>query len=163
MSRPRGRPRAAHIKLEGYDRVWAKAKNIEEALPLLLGASLHSEAKRIMALSKSSYVPVATGRLLASGYVKKPVYAGPIVDVELGFGGTKDSEHATFVHEWPRSGETGGVTPPWSRKQNYPLGTYAKTGQWKYLEEPANVLTPTSAKRIGAEMMLNLAALAKRI
>ena len=158
-SRGRGRPRHLRVYLEGYEKAWGKAKNIEEALPLLVGASLHSEAKRIMRASKER-VPRLTGKLAASGYVHKPVYAGKIIDVELGYGGTEDVQYASWIHEHPRAGKTQGVGPG-PRFQGYT--SWAGTGEWKYLQRPAEEAAPIAAQRIAEEVKLNLLALAKRL
>ncbi|MYC28160.1 MAG: hypothetical protein F4X63_09250 [Nitrospira sp. SB0662_bin_26] len=155
MARPRGRPRHARVYLEGYEKAWAKAKNFEELIPLLVGASLHSEGKRMMALSKTK-VPVATGALQASAYVNKPERYGPVYEVELGYGGTTGVPYATYIHEMPRSGKTHGLD---RKGKAYPPGSWSNVGQWKYLEEAANTLAPTAAGRIGAEVRANLAVL----
>ena len=153
--RPRGRPRHARVHLEGFEKAWMKAKNFEELIPLLVGASLHSEAKRMMALSKTK-VPVATGALQASAYVNKPERIGPIYEVELGYGGTTQVPYATYIHEHPRAGQTKGKD---RQGHPYPPGSWSHVGQWKYLEEAAYTLAPTSAARIGAEVRANLAVL----
>lgn len=162
MKRPVGRPRHLRVFLEGYEKAWGKAKNIEEALPLLLGAALHSEAKRIMRKSKSEYVPVRQdyGALMASGYVNKPVFAGPIVEVELGYGGTENVQYAAWLHEHPRAGKTKGVGPG-PRFQHYK--SWADRGRWKFLQAPAEEAAPIAAKRVAEEVRLNLQAIAKRL
>ena len=159
MKRPVGRPRHLRVYLEGYDKAWGKAKNIEEALPLLLASSLHSEARRIMRASKER-VPKLTGRLAASGYVHKPLISGKFIDVELGYGGTEEVPYATWVHEHPRAGQTKGVGPG-PRFQGYK--SWATTGQWKYLQGPAEEAAPIAAKRVAEEVRLNLQAIAKRL
>ena len=149
----RGRPRHTRIYLEGYDRVWRTAKNVEELLPPLIASALHSEARRIMRASQQ-LVPRQTGALAATGYVEKPIFYGPVASVELGF----SAPYAIKVHEMPRSGQTSGAGPG-PRFQNY--RSWATTGQWKYLEEPANDIMQTSKERIAAEVRLNLAVLSK--
>ena len=154
-----GRPRHLRVYLEGYEKAWGKAKNIEEALPLLIGASLHSEAKRIMAVSQER-VPRLTGKLAASGYVKKPVYYSKVAEVELGYGGTEDVQYATFIHEHPRAGKTKGIGPG-PRFQQY--SSWAGSGGWKYLQGPVEEMKDTAAKRIAEEIRLNLLGVAKRL
>jgi hypothetical protein len=44
------------------------------------------------------------------------------------------------VHENPRAGKTGGVSPqgkPYAKTKGG-KGLWAKTGKWKYLEDPFN-------------------------
>ena len=146
-----------HVKLEGYEKVWRRAYSYEKAIPLALAAALHAEAKRIMNKSKQEYVPIRQdyGALLASAYVEKPIFYGPIVEVELGYGGTQEVQYAKYIHEHPRSGKTGGTDP---QGTPYPPRSWATTGQWKYLETPANDMSRTSAERIGADVHARLRA-----
>ena len=144
----RGRPRDIRIFLEGYDKAWKKAKTIDEALPALISSALHSEAKRIMRASKQR-VPVLSGALQASGYVEKPVMWPSGASVELGY----SSPYAVYIHERPRSGETEGVGPG---PRYQPYRSWATTGEWKYLEGPANELTQTSKERMKEEIWFNL-------
>ena len=149
----RGRPRHTRIFLEGYEKAWRTAKTIEELLPPLIASALHSEAKRIMRASQQR-VPVLSGALKNSGYVEKPIFYGPVAEVELGY----SADHAIKVHEMPRSGKTEGRSPG-PRFQTY--SSWSTHGQWKFLEEPANELTATSKERIAAEVQLNLRVLSK--
>lgn len=93
-------------------------------------AGLVGEAEDIMADSKENYVPVDTGNLRASGHVQQPKLAGNRISVLFGYGGPA-APYALAVHENPRSGKTGGVSPSGHRYK-----TWAKVGQWKYLETP---------------------------
>ena len=142
------------LKLTGYDAALRKAKTFEELIPVLVGKALHSEAKRIMRRSKE-VVPVVTGRLQSAGYVKQPELYPHYASVELGY----DSEIAPYafaVHEIPRSGKTEGFSP---KGRPYKPGSWARTGQWKYLDEPASEFSPTAAKRIAADVRARLQAL----
>ena len=149
----RGRPRHTRIFLEGYEKAWRTAKTVEDLLPPLIASALHSEAKRIMRASQQ-YVPRETGALAATGYVEKPIFYGPVASVELGY----SSPYAVKTHEMPRSGQTHG-TGPGPRFQTY--RSWATTGEWKYLETPANELMQTSKQRIATEVQLNLTVLSK--
>ena len=163
MARPVGRPRHHRIYLEGYDKAWKKAKTIEEALPALIGAALHAEARRIMARSQQ-VVPVATGKLKASAYVHKPVFNGPFVGVDLGYNENEEAPYAIAVHEMPRAGQTGGLRPGIRGEKGQRISSrqpWATTGQWKYLEGPAAEMTPTSLARMAEDLRLRVAALVK--
>ena len=144
-------PRA---RLIGYNAALRKAKTLEDLIPLMLAKALHREGKRIMALSQER-VPRDTGRLAASGYVKPPEFIGPIAQVELGY----DAPYATYIHEHPRAGETEGLRPGARGLKGHGYSSWAGTGQWKYLEEPANTLLPTSRARIAADVKAMVALL----
>jgi hypothetical protein len=47
------------------------------------------------------------------------------------------------VHENPRSGHTGGVSPSGGRYKHW-----ASVGQWKYLEQPFKERAPSFAARM---------------
>lgn len=111
-------------------------------------ASLYAAAEAIMAKSKEEYVPVDTGALRSSGYVKAPEITHNNASVEMGFGGTSAS-YALAVHENPRAGKTGGLSP-----KGQPYESWASTGGWKYLETPLkNAITSGSiSRRIGKDL-----------
>lgn len=82
-------------------------------------------------------VPVVTGTLRSSGTVEPPVETNDEVSVAAGYGGAA-KRYALKVHENPRAGKTGGVSP--SGKKYYPRPglpvPYSTVGQWKFLEQP---------------------------
>jgi hypothetical protein len=86
-------------------------------------------AEKIMADSKD-LVPVDTGTLRSSGVVLPAAITGTTVSVTLGYGGAA-APYARMVHENPRAGKTGGLSP-----SGMPYKTWAKVGQWKFLEIP---------------------------
>lgn len=104
----------------------------------LLGA-LFEEGEELMRISKEQFVPVDTGNLRKSGFVRK-MKSG--LGVEVGFGGPA-ARYALKVHENPRSGKTGGVSPSGRRYK-----TWAKVGQWKYLITPFKQRKRGLAKRV---------------
>ncbi len=104
----------------------------------LLG-TLFEEGEELMRISKEQFVPVDTGNLRKSGFVRK-MKSG--LGVEVGFGGTA-ARYALKVHENPRSGKTGGVSPS-GRKYK----TWAKVGQWKYLITPFKMRKRGFTKRV---------------
>ena len=144
-------PRA---RLIGYNGALRKAKTLEDLIPLMVAKALHREGKRIMALSQER-VPRDTGRLAASSYVKPPEFIGPIAQVELGY----DAPYATYIHEHPRAGETEGLRPGIRGSKGHGYSSWAGTGQWKYLEVPANEMMITSKNRIAADVAVMLAQL----
>lgn len=91
--------------------------------PMVAGAG------RIMAESLR-LVPRRDGVLAGSGTVLPPKFDGKTVTIEIGYGGAA-SGYAMSVHENPRSGKTGGVSPRGVRYKKW-----AAVGQWKYLEQP---------------------------
>ena len=114
----------------------AKQTQINSAL-LALGddmvpsieAVLTEEAEEIITAA-DALVPADIGNLKGSKFVEPPNVLGGDVTVELGYGNTA-TLYAKSVHENPRSGQTGGRTPSGSKRK-----TFAKVGQWKYLETP---------------------------
>ncbi len=113
----------------------------ERALKLA-GQGLYQEAEQIMLRSKEEFCPVDTGNLKSTGHVELPEYKGKSVTVELGYGGPA-AEYALEVHENPRAGKTGGVSPQGRRYKHY-----SQVGQWKYLEQPINEAVPGMAGRL---------------
>ena len=93
-------------------------------------AGLYQEGLVIMADSKDNFVAVDQGILKSTGHVEQPVTKGHSVSVTLGYGGPA-APYALEVHENPRAGRTGGVSP-----SGRPYKHWASVGGWKYLETP---------------------------
>ena len=92
--------------------------------------SLFQQGERIMTASRSQ-VPVRYGILRASGFVEIPEIVGSgFVRVSLGYGGAAQ-KYARSVHENPRAGQTGGLSPQGKRYKRY-----ATTGKWHFLSDP---------------------------
>ncbi|MFA9270726.1 MAG: hypothetical protein ACEQSX_08205 [Baekduiaceae bacterium] len=113
--------------------------------PADLAAAMYREANYIMRLSVEA-VPVDFGVLRGSATVTKPTVRGTVVDLSFGYGGAA-SAYALAVHENPRSGQTGGVSP-----SGAPYRHWAKVGAWKFLERPCNEQFPQSAQRMAATL-----------
>jgi hypothetical protein len=121
-----------------------KFKNIEftevKALIKLMPAKaaiaakqqLFMEAEEIIGDAKEKYVPVDLGNLRSSGFVL-PIGGPKHFGFDLGFGGPA-APYALAVHENPRAGKTGGVSPSGKKYKHW-----AKVGGWKYLEKPYNL------------------------
>lgn len=133
----------AEFQLEGTERLQRYLREQPVSAPIVMGAALRAEGERIMLESKR-LVPVDTGTLRASGVVLGPVRKRGDAEVTLGYGGPA-AKYALSVHENPRSGKTGGVTPSGGRRTSW-----AKVGQWKYLEQPVLAAQKGMAVRLGA-------------
>ena len=114
----------------------AKMSQIQGALTALgddmvpsMEAVLTEEAEDVIT-SADEIVPADLGNLKGSKFVEAPNVLGGDVTVELGYGNTA-TLYAKSVHENVRSGQTGGRTPSGGTRK-----TWAKVGQWKYLETP---------------------------
>ena len=130
------------MRVTGIHRGLARVQRFEHGMKAMVGAALYREANRIMTDSKDNYVPVVNAKLRESGLVHPPVYAGSVVSVLLQYPGSG----AVAVHENPRAGRTGGLSPQGER---YPEGSYATQGGWKYLERPFFAAVPGMSQRIG--------------
>lgn len=91
-----------------------------------------TEAKKI--------VPVDTGNLKGSIQSVGPIVTGTTVTVRV-VAGNSAYPYALAVHENPRAGKTGGLSP-----SGRPYRHWAQTGQWKYLETPALASAKGAAK-----------------
>ena len=137
------------IEIKGLDEALRKLRVMPENVKRFVGRGLYAEAETVMADSKENYVPVDTGVLRKSGFVKAPAVTADEISVVLGFGGPA-APYALSVHENPRAGKTGGLPPSSSPgaivARTFGTGAYqrkhyAKTGQWKYLEQPLTAAT----------------------
>lgn len=105
----------------------------QQAPKLMAGPLFRFAQSEIMRKSKDSYVPVVTAALKNSIQTYGPYLESDAVEVIVGAGNSA-VKYAVSVHENPRSGKTGGVSPS-GRK--YPDNKWSRVGQWKYLEHPA--------------------------
>ncbi len=97
----------------------------KEATPALRKA-LYEEGNELIN-EADKLVPRDTANLAQSKFVT--IGTGE-PEVIVGYGGAA-APYAVVVHENPRSGITGGVSP-----QGKPYKHWAAVGQWKYLEQP---------------------------
>jgi len=123
---------------------------LEAAVVPTLAQALYTRAQRILAASRP-LVPVVTGALRASALVYPPEIEGTTITVVFGYGGMA-VQYAAAVHENPRAGKTGGVSPTGRR---YREGTYAVTGQYHFLSDPVHEIQATYVTDVG-EMMREL-------
>lgn len=135
----------AELVVTGTRQLEALLGRAGAAAPTMLAAAMFAEAEYIMGRSVP-LVPVDTGVLRGSHVVMPPVVSGARIEVTFGYGGAA-SAYALSVHENPRSGRTGGITPSGSKRKHY-----ARSGRWKYLEGPAYEAFPSSPTRMAASM-----------
>lgn len=137
--------RFGQIRITGLRQTDAELNRLGKKAPKVLSSALFQVAEEIIGKSKENFVPVDFGHLRNSGFVELPKISGGKVTVEAGFGGPAGKGnvgstsnkisvgYAIVVHENPRSGRTGGVSPKGKKYQ-----TWSTVGQWKYLEQPFN-------------------------
>ena len=119
----------ASMTFDGVDKVLANLRAMQEKAPQVVAGALREEAVDILAVSKSR-VPVDFGILKASATGPVMKVQGGEVSAEIGYGGPA-APYALAVHENPRAGKTGGISP-----SGRPYRHWAQTGEWKYLERP---------------------------
>lgn len=122
--------------IAGVAELKMKMRALGDAGFRALVASAHEQFEGVMTTSKEEYVPVDQGPLRASGTVLPPSVSGGRAEITMGFGGPA-APYAIAVHENPRAGKTGGLSP-----SGKPYEHWARTGQWKYLETPLKAAMP---------------------
>lgn len=119
---------------------------------------------RIVTPAKEQYVPVVLGNLKSTIMASEPIVSGLRFSVTVSAGGPS-AKYARKVHENPRSGKTGGVSP--SGKKYYPrMGMpvpYSTVGGWKYLEIPARIAAQNSSKWLLAESAAVMESIRRRM
>jgi hypothetical protein len=132
------------LKLEGMDAVLSALKQLDtEAAPALREA-LYTDALELGS-EASELVPRDTGTLAASQTVTSEI-DGTTITATVAYGGAA-SAYALSVHENPRSGQTGGVSPQGKKYKHW-----ATVGQWKYLENPFKRRTAGFTARVAATL-----------
>lgn len=131
------------ITVTGIDDVLTALTNVGVDVPKVLGRALYQEGLALAA-EADALVPRDTGNLAASQFVTPP--SGVPVQVVVGYGGAA-APYALAVHENPRSGRTGGVSP-----QGKAYKHFARVGQWKYLETPFKARTAGFSDRLGVHL-----------
>lgn len=136
------------ITVVGLDKLKSELERYGEETLVAMGEALTMEANELMTASKR-LVPVNTGNLRDSGYVAPVALDGTHATIELGYGGPA-APYALYVHENPRAGKTGGVSPsgkPYPRNKGG-KPTWAETGEWKFLETPYKASLTGIAQRV---------------
>jgi hypothetical protein len=133
------------VTLTGTEAVAEQIREQVEKVPKYVGAAMYQEAQDIMRESHK-LVPRDTGTLANASMVEQPKYEGNDISVTLGYGGPA-APYALSVHENPRAGKTGGVSPSGAKYKHW-----AKVGQWKYLEHPFLAAAKGMAERIAEKV-----------
>ena len=118
------------VRVMGLEQIRTKFLRLPNKMAQAVAQALYQEGEELLAESKTKYVPVDRGHLRTSGHATLPRRLGTIVFVDVGYGGPA-APYALRVHENPRAGKTGGVSP-----SGRPYTHWAKVGEWKYLETP---------------------------
>lgn len=139
------------LRVTGINEIIGKLRVLGEQFPQAAGDALFRWASvHIEKPAKEEYAPVMFGALRSSIQTLDPVVTRNTIRVTVAAGGAS-APYALAVHENPRSGRTGGLSPSGKRYKNY-----ARVGQWKYLETPAIEAAYTKqaelAKEAGAEL-----------
>lgn len=125
-------------EVRGANVAAARLRALATTAPTVTGREMYRTWTAIMAESKQ-LVPVDQGELRASAYVNLPQRNGAEVTVEGGY----SAPYAASVHENPRAGKTGGVSPSGHRYAHW-----ATVGQWKFLEIPFRRLVQGLRERV---------------
>jgi hypothetical protein len=132
------------LKLEGMDAVLSALVKLDDGAAPALREALYTDAIELGS-EADELVPRDTGTLAASQFVTSEI-DGTTVTATCGYGGAA-SAYALSVHENPRSGQTGGVSPSGKKYKHW-----ATVGQWKYLEQPFKRRTNGFTARIAATL-----------
>lgn len=120
------------LTVSGADEVLRRLRALGADFPAAAGRALKRFVETEVATpAKQDYVPVVTGALRSSIVTDEPAIAGNRITVTVGAGGAA-VPYARLVHENPRAGRTGGLSPSGKRYKRW-----SRVGQWKYLEQPA--------------------------
>lgn len=120
------------LTITGMDEVLKNLRAYGQNTKEAAAQALYEEASAIKAVSQARYVPVRNiggGELRGDhAFIDEAAKVdGDSVSITFGYSGP----YAASVHENPRAGKTGGVSP---RGKKYKR--WAEVGEWKYLEKP---------------------------
>lgn len=166
----------ADVEVHGTRRVAKALRDLGLEAPKALAAALYQEAETIMTEAKAE-VPVDLGELRGSGHVDTPVIEGPVVSIQLGFGGPSAS-YAVYVHEGtgPAVGRSPFFPPVelierWAKRHGIPeeaaFPIARAIGQrglapTKFLENPAKRRTQGMASRVARHLRGTLERMRRR-
>jgi len=125
------------VEVKGTEELHRVLEKLGERAQAELGKALYAEAELIMTESKKQ-VPVDTGTLRASGFVKEPETKGGKVEVELGYGGP-----ASKVN--PKTGQRTEEYAYWVHER---LDLKHEVGKAKFLEDPVKAAAPKLPRAI---------------
>ena len=132
------------MTLSGSLEVMKALQDLGAQAPLASRAALYQEANALLN-EADALVPRDTGTLAGSKF-QREIDGG----VEVGYGGAA-APYALKVHENPRSGVTGGVSPSGKLYKHW-----AAVGEWKYLETPFKARVFGFADRMAAFLRARL-------
>lgn len=135
------------MTIEGSLEVRKALQELGNQAPDAVKAALYQEATELLN-DADALVPRDTGALAASKFQQFDNSDG--IAVVVGYGGAA-APYALKVHENPRSGVTGGVSPSGKLYKHW-----AAVGQWKYLETPFKARVDGFTSRIGAFLRARL-------
>jgi hypothetical protein len=164
------------LEVQGIPALLANLEKLASGQQVAIGRGLFRWGEEVMAEAKGQLVPVDTGVLRASGFVMtrslRDVPPGAVPSPEavaamqprtaddvaavLGFGGPA-APYALAVHENPRSGKTGGISPQGKRYKHF-----ARVGQWKYLETAVKNHAGRLAEVVATEVRVFVQQLGQR-
>lgn len=127
------------VKVDGLSAALQRLQELDERAPEAASILLKQFVDTMVIAPAKDLVPVDTGALRSTLHASEPVIAGTRIDVQASAGGPA-APYALAVHENPRSGKTGGVSPSGKRYQHW-----ARSGEWKFLERPALAAVSGSA------------------
>lgn len=126
------------LTIEGSLEVRKALQDLGANAPQAVKAALYQEAAELLN-EADALVPRDTTQLAQSKFQRETSDG-----VEVGYGGSA-APYALKVHENPRSGVTGGVSPSGKKYKHW-----AAVGQWKYLETPFKARVYGFTDRIAA-------------
>jgi hypothetical protein len=130
---------------DGFKALIDHFQRLQSGLVPALAEQMHERAQMLLVTSQP-LVPVVTGALQQSGEVLPPEVSGPVITVDITYGGP-DVPYAQAVHENERSGRTGGYSPSGIP---YPEGSYATSGQAHFLSAPTSDLASTFSREVAS-------------
>jgi hypothetical protein len=126
------------VEVTGLRECLATLQQLEGRAPFAAAVLLKDFVETQVIAPAKELVPVDTGALRSTLQASEPIITGTKISVEASAGGDA-AKYALSVHENPRSGRTGGVSPSGKQYKNW-----ARVGEWKYLERPALAAASTA-------------------
>lgn len=142
-----------HLQVTGLGAALHRLQELGERAPEAAAILLKDFADTQVVTPAKEIVPVDTGALRATIQATEPVVSGTKVTVSVSAGGPS-APYALSVHENPRSGQTGGLSPAGKKYK-----TWARAGEWKFIERPALA----AASNSGPWLMEHAKALFERL
>ena len=136
------------MTIEGSLEVRKALQDLGDRAVPAMRAALYEEANSLLN-EADALVPRDTENLAGSKFQTESQDAEAVA-VTVGYGGSA-APYALAVHENPRSGKTGGLSP-----SGKPYKHWAGVGQWKYLETPFKARTLGFLSRIARSLQQTL-------